>query len=298
MDHAERGVAGVARGHDDAERHDVRELFELDIAALHLLPDRIGRFLAAVHFQHRHAMLLAEPAKLLTHFLDHVGALAAQEVQPGLDGFEGLGVQLREGQGLQLRLHRIHADAFGERRIDLHGLAGDALAARQLRDVEQRAHVVQPVGELDQQDADVLAHRQHELAEILRLLGAVRLQFQPRQLGDAVHQARDLGAERLGQGRAGGAGVLDDIVQQGGGDAGVVQPIAGQDIGDGQRMGDIGGAVVALLLAMRLGGEVIGGADQLRVHIRVVGADAADQRVDGHRRLAASQLAGWRRGGR
>ena len=100
-----------------------------------------------------------------------------------------------EGQRLQLGLDRLHADALGERRVDLHRLARDAPAALDLRDEVQRAHVVQAVGELDQQHADVAAHRQHQLAEILRLLGAVGLQFEAGQLGHAVDQARDLRAE-------------------------------------------------------------------------------------------------------
>ena len=36
-----------------------------------------------------------------------------------------------------------------------------------LGDVMERAHVVQPVGELDQQHADVVRHREQELAQIL-----------------------------------------------------------------------------------------------------------------------------------
>jgi len=43
---------------------------------------------------------------------------------------------------------------------------------------------VQAVGELDQQHADVFRHRQHQLAEVFRLLGLVRLQLEARQLGD------------------------------------------------------------------------------------------------------------------
>ena len=109
----------------------------------------------------------------------------------------GLGVELGEGARLQLGFHRFHADALGQRRVDLHRLAGDALAAMRLRDGADGAHIMQPVGQLDDQDADILAHRQHQLAEILRLLGAVRLQFQPGQLGDAIDQPGDFRAESL-----------------------------------------------------------------------------------------------------
>ena len=129
--------------------------------------------------------------------VDDVRALPAQEVQPRLDGGVGFRLKLREGQRLQFGLDRVHADAFGQRRVDLHRLARDALAPVRIADEMQRAHVVQPVGQLDQQHADVPAHRQDQLAEILRLLGAVRLQFQPGQLGDAIDQAGDFLAEPL-----------------------------------------------------------------------------------------------------
>ncbi len=48
MDDAERRIALLGR-HHDAERHDVGELLEPDILALHLAPDRIGGLLAPGH---------------------------------------------------------------------------------------------------------------------------------------------------------------------------------------------------------------------------------------------------------
>jgi hypothetical protein len=73
---------------------------------------------------------------------------------------------------------------------------------------------VQAVGQFDQQDANVLRHRQHQLAEILGLLGVVRLQLDARELGDAVDQPGDLLAEQLADILKRCAGILDDIVQQ------------------------------------------------------------------------------------
>ena len=39
------------------------------------------------------------------------------------------------------------------------------------RTVRQRAHVVQPVGELDEQHAHIVGDRQQQLAQVLGLLG-------------------------------------------------------------------------------------------------------------------------------
>ena len=66
-------------------------------------------------------------------------------------------------------------------RIDLQGLARDPelLLRRQRGD---RPHVVEPVGELDEDDADVVRHRQEHLPDVLGLLLLV---VQRRELATA-----------------------------------------------------------------------------------------------------------------
>ena len=115
--------------------------------------------------------------------------------------FARVRVELGERQILELVLHLLHADALGQRRVDVHRLAGDAPALLVVVEELQRAHVVQPVGQLDQQHADVLGHRQHQLAEVLRLPRVLRLQLDAGELGDAVDQARHLGAEQTARSR-------------------------------------------------------------------------------------------------
>ena len=115
----------------------------------------------------QHALELVDDAR------DDVAAALAQEFEPRDDRIARIRVDLREGEVLELVLHRAHADALGERRVDVHRLARDAQALVGAGDVMERAHVVQAVGELDQQHADVLRHRDDELAEILRLAALV-----------------------------------------------------------------------------------------------------------------------------
>jgi hypothetical protein len=50
----------------------------------------------------------------------------------------------------------VAADVAGQRRVDVARLAGDPLALGLALDEVQRPHVVQTVGQLHQQDADVL----------------------------------------------------------------------------------------------------------------------------------------------
>src|SRR3546814_18432265 len=71
------------------------------------------------------------------------------------------------------------------------------------------------------------------------LAGAVRLQLDARQLGDAVDQPQHILAEillDLGRCRD---GVFEGVVQQAGGDGGAVELHAGEDAGDFHGRGEI-----------------------------------------------------------
>ena len=110
-------------------------------------------------------------------------------------------VERPEREVLELPLERVDAEPVGERRVDLERLARLA-HLRLLAHVLDRAQVVQPVGELDQDHAHVLGHRDDELAVVLGLGVLAALELDPRQLGDALDELRDLLAEL-------GADVLD-----------------------------------------------------------------------------------------
>ena len=98
-------------------------------------------------------------------------ALAA--LAPGVEQLgqlaEPLGLERLEGEVLELPLHLPDPEPLGQRRVDLHRLAGDALLLLG-RQAVQRAHVVEPVGQLDEDDPDVLGHRQEHLPDVLGLL--------------------------------------------------------------------------------------------------------------------------------
>ena len=140
-----------------------------------------------------------------------------------------------EREILELLAHLLHTHAAGKRRIDIQCLLGDA-TARGVRHEFQRAHVVQAIGELDQQHADVVGDRQQQLAQILGLLGLARDQFKPLQLGQALDQRTDLVAEDVIDLGARRLGVLDGVVQQRCDDGGVVELEPGEDRRDFERM--------------------------------------------------------------
>ena len=111
----------------------------------------------------------------------------------------------------------------------------------------QRAHVVQPVGQLDQQHAQVLAHGEQELAQVLRRALVLGHLLDLGELGDAVDQPRDLGPEMLLDILDRRERVLDRVVQQRGDDGFLVELQVGHQPGDFDRMAEIGIAAGALL---------------------------------------------------
>ena len=160
-----------------------------------------------------------------------------------------LRVQDRERQILELPLHRRHTEPMGKRGNDFQRLAG--LAGLLLRRQEPHgAHVVQPVGDLDHQDARVAGHRDDHLADGLALGGGA--QHHLVELGDAVDEMADLAAELGGQRLERVAGVLDGVVQQRRHQRGGVHPELGQDVGHRQRMGDVRVAGPAQLVGVPL----------------------------------------------
>ncbi len=102
-------------------------------------------------------------------------------------------------------------------RVDVEGLLRGALLLP-LRHGGDGPHVVQPVGQLDEQDPWVLGHGDEHLAHGRGLLGLLGVEADPLQLGDAVDDGRHRRAEvGLEVGEV-DAGVLDRVVQQGGRD--------------------------------------------------------------------------------
>ena len=88
---------------------------------------------------------------------------------------------------------------------------------------------MQAVGELHHDDADILDHRQHHLAEVFRLRLGLAFELDQGQLADAVDQLGDLFAELADHHLLRGAGVLDNVVQNAGDNALRIHVHAGKD---------------------------------------------------------------------
>ena len=209
-------------------------------------------------------LLLAVGAAVGDHRLD-LGVLAR--------------VEDLEREILELPLDGVDTEPVGERRVDLERLLR-LLHLLLLAEVLDRAHVVEPVGELDQDHAHVLRHRHDHLAVVLRLRLLAALEADPGELGDAFDEQRDVRPECGAELVEIGVGVLDHVVQQRGGNRLLVEVELRADQGHAERMVDERLAGAPHLTAVGALGLVERAADQLLVDARVVGLDARDQLVD------------------
>ena len=169
-------------------------------------------------------------------------------------------VYMAKGDLLQFPIEAVEAEAVGDRRIDLERFPRHAPTLFHPHGVE-RAHIVQAVGQLDQDDAHIPRHGQQHLAEVLRLRLFVALVLDAIELGNAIDELGSLLAEALGQLRLGDGGIFHHVVQQGGDQRLGIETPASQRLGDRQRMRNIGFAADPVLAAMRLGSENVGGLD-------------------------------------
>ena len=160
-------VAGIDRVDNDAEGVDVVHLGEMQTLVAHLVVDAVEMLFAPDHV--RNQLLLAQLAldavlDLGNDFL----AVAADLLNHPRQHAVAQRVERLEAELLEFETDRVHAQALGDRRIDFQRLARDAATLGRFQGA-QRAHVVQAVGELDENDADIIRHRHQHLLEVLRL---------------------------------------------------------------------------------------------------------------------------------
>ena len=133
----------------------------------------------------------------------------------------------------------------------------------------QRAHVVQAVGELDEDDADVVDHREQHLAEVLRLPLLARREGDRAELRDTLDDVRDVAAEQLADASDRRLRVLDDVVEQTGRNRHDIQLHVGQLVGDLERVHEVGLAGVADLSLVLEGREHVGPPQQVDIGVRI-----------------------------
>ena len=197
---------------DDADGEQVVDLLEGDLLSLHLAPNGVDAFQASRN-------LVIEVVAVQCgddRSVELVDELAARSL--ALLQFSGdLGILLREAvlhaEVLQLALDRVEPEPVCQGGEEVYGLPGDLDLLVEGHGF-QGPHVVEPVGDLDEDHADVVREGQEDLAEVFGLFGGVGVEY-AGHLGESVDHRGDLGTEDSFHVLDGVLGVLDDVVQQG-----------------------------------------------------------------------------------
>ena len=273
MDDAQRVVAVGHRVGHDAEGQEVVDLFEGPVAALHLRVDTVEMLRAPVD-RGVDARVLQRRDDGLTDLVDQPFPLRPLLVQLVREIPVDFGSQVLQAEVFQLGLDLGHAEPVGEGRVDLPGLERDALLFRRVQE-GQRPHVVEPVRELDEDDAHVLGHGHEHLAEILGLKLLLASEGKPGDLRDAVYEDGHFLAEFGGQLLDGNVfHVFHDVVQEPRRDRNGVQLQADQREHHLRAVHHEGVAGLADLAGMVQGAEVIGPLDEVQLGFqRLVGID-------------------------
>ena len=100
----------------------------------------------------------------------------------------------------------------------------------------------------------------------------------------------DVVAEGLANALDGGEGVFDDVVEQPGGDADDVQLHVGEDVGDLERMDQVGLAGMADLSLVLEGRKHVGPAEQLEVRVGAVAPDLFEQVLEANHEIRCLNL--------
>ena len=228
--------------------------------------------------------------------LEHVVQLLLTGGGPLRDHLLDLGVALRvqhrEREVFELPLDVLDAEAVRERCVDVERLLRDAFLLL-LRERRDRAHVVEAVGELDDEDADVLRHRDEHLAHRRGLLCFLRVEVDALELRDPVDDARDVGAEVVGEVVERDRGVLDRVVQQRGRDRHVVETEVGEHERDTDGVRDVRVAGAAHLVLVGVARDLVRVLDERGVGLRVPpgsGRRAVDEPGLPHRQSTCSVI--------
>ncbi len=250
MHRSERSPAVLLGGHDDADRHEVVDLVEFLAADHHLLVDAPEMLRAPGDL--RLDLSIGEPGP---HECQDLGELDLAPRCPGCDHLSDLGEPLRvkrlEREVLQLPFDLLDAQAMRQGSVDVPCLLGRP-ALLPLGHDRQGPHVVEPVCQLDYEHPPVAGHRDEHLAHGGGLLRLLRVETEPVQLRDAVHDRRYRRAELLLDLGETHPGVLHRVVQQGGRRADGVEAEVGDDRGHRDRVRDVGLAREPALTLVRL----------------------------------------------
>src|SRR6267143_1556076 len=140
-----------------------------------------------------------------------------------------------------------------------------------------RLHNMRTVRQLDQDDANVIDHGEHHLAQVLGLLLFLGGEVDLADLGDTFDDMRNLLAELLADVDDGDRSIFDRVVEQPSRYRNRIHLHLGEDQRDFQGMHEIGLAGGAALSGVMFQGVVVGFLDQFQIVQRPVGLHGLHQ---------------------
>ena len=132
------------------------------------------------------------------------------------------------------------------------------------------AHIVKPVGQLDQNNPDIIGHGQKHLAKALGLSRPGAVKRKTAEFGDAGDDVPNFGAEQFFDFLRGRLGVLNHIVQETGCNTDDIQFHVTDYSSHFQWMRKIGLAGKAHLACMHPGGIDVGTLNDIQIRLRMV----------------------------
>jgi hypothetical protein len=153
--------------------------------------------------------------------------------------------------------------------------------------VVEGPHVVEPVTQLHEQHPQVLGHRHDHLAEALGLSVLPGAEVDVVQLGEAIHQPRDLRTEMARDIAERRVRVFDDVVQQARADARRVQPQVGDDPCYTRWVYEVRLPAPSALVSVRPLRVTVGALDERSIRTGMVRSDALYEGIDGRDHGAA-----------
>ena len=264
MDQTQHVIAVGQRLDDHAGGADIIQLRKTQILTVQLTVNAVNTLQTGLYLTlNAHLIQLFDDSSL--GFVQKIGKTVVLLLQIVGNLLITHGIQDLQTAVFQLPLNILDTQTVGQGRINLHGFHRDIplfLFPLELNG----AHIVQTVGQLDHDHANVLCHGNEHLAQVFHLLlflGGIAGMLHLGQLGNAIHQHGHRFAEFFGYLGIAGFGILNGVMEQTGHNGLGVQTHLLDVYRHRHRMHDIGLAAFAQLAVMMLVGIVISPEDAL-----------------------------------
>ena len=204
-------------------------------------------------------------------------AFSGPSQQQSDDLLVSAGVENRKAAILHLVLDLLNAQSVGKRCVHVERFGRDPLLFLLTQRMD-RPDVVETIGQLDDEHPHVTSHRHDHLADRRRLLLLAVGESDSIQLGDTVDECRHRLAVFFRHRLDREFGVLDRVVQQGSDHRLGVHSVPGQEVGDGERMGDVRLARLPALTRVQVAGCFVRSQNQVVWLMRVIVAKPIQHR--------------------